>query len=74
MGHTFKRCKQPAIEGAGGDKETGGGFVSQPNDGDGGWEQPYAIGGSGQPEWESNNTETQSFCGGAPIAAGSGSW
>lgn len=54
--------------------ETGGGFVSQPNDVDGGWEQPDAIGGSGQPEWESKNTETQSFGGGAPIAAGSGSW
>lgn len=74
MGHIGRSCKQPAMEAADGDVETEEGFVGQSSSGDGGWEQLDAAGGSGQPEWESNNMETQSSGGGAPIAVGSGSW
>jgi len=64
MGHTVKRCKEPVKEEAGGaiEGETGGG----------GWEQQPVTGDSGQPEWESNNTDTPTFAGQAPITVGGG--
>jgi hypothetical protein len=74
MGHTFKRCKQPAMEAAGDDMETEQGFTGHSSGVGSGWEQPDAIGGSGQAEWESGNTEAQSFGGGAPVAVGGNAW
>ena len=54
--------------------ETDQGFTGHSSGVGSGWEQPDAIGGSGQAEWESGNTEAQSFGGGAPVAVDSNAW
>jgi hypothetical protein len=75
MGHTVKRCKQPIKDEEGGSMENDGGFGGESSGGGGGgWEQPVATGGSGQPEWESNNADTPAFGGAAPVAAVGGGW
>jgi len=40
----------------------------------GGWEQTGKVVGSGDNEWEHNDTEPSAFGGSAPIAAVGGGW
>jgi hypothetical protein len=74
MGHTIKRCKQPIKDEKGGDMENDGGIGGEPGGGDGGWEQPGATGGSGQPEWESDNAKTPGFGSSTPSTTVVGCW
>ena len=76
MGHTFKRCKQPAKPEKGGESGEGpekdGGLGGE--SGGGGWDKPRRTTGSGQPEWESNNAGASTFGGEAPVMAVGGGW
>ena len=71
MGHTVKRCKQPIKKEEGSEDLENDGGGGRGGDG---WEQLGATDGSGQPEWESKNAETQAFGGQPTITVGGSGW